>query len=127
MRATCKGDPDRLPRPLPLLHGLFDFLLNLVEVDVQILKDRGSYALTLADESEQDVLGANVLVLEPLSFLSRHGENLSDSLSEVVPVHLAISAWEREPAVRPALLFRSLRRPASRARTVLSRRSPRSR
>ena len=72
---------------LPLLHGLLDFLLNLVEVDTEILQDRGGDAFALADQSEQYVLGADVFVMEPCRLLTRHGEDLSYSLCEVVPVH----------------------------------------
>src|SRR6266567_2993096 len=72
---------------LTLLDRLLDFLLNLVEVDTEILQDRGGNAFALADQSEQYVLGADVFVMEPCRLLTRHGENLSYSLCEVVPVH----------------------------------------
>ncbi len=73
---------------LTLLHGLLDFLLNFVEVDAEILEDGGSDSLTFTDEAEQYVLGTDVFVMEARSLLTGHGENLSDSLCEVVTVHL---------------------------------------
>jgi hypothetical protein len=73
---------------LSLLHGLLDLLLNLVEVDTEVLKDGGSDSLTFTDEAEQYVLGTDVFVVEASRLLTSHGENLSDSLCEVVTVHL---------------------------------------
>src|SRR6185437_15418725 len=72
---------------LTLLYRLLDFLLNLVEVDTEVLKDGGSDSLTFTDEAEQYVLGADVFVMEARGLLTSHGENLTDSLCEVVTVH----------------------------------------
>src|SRR3954454_2885704 len=69
------------------LYSLLDFLLDLVEVDTKVLEDGGSYSLTFTDEAKQDVLGTDVFVMETRSLLTSHGENLSYSLCEVVPVH----------------------------------------
>jgi len=52
------------------------------------LKDGGSDSLTFTDEAEQYVLGTDVFVMEARRFLTSHGEDLSDSLCEVVTVHL---------------------------------------
>jgi hypothetical protein len=52
------------------------------------LKDGGSDSLTFTDEAEQNVLGTDVFVMETCSLLTSHGENLSNSLCEVVTVHL---------------------------------------
>src|SRR2546423_11572623 len=73
---------------LTLLNCLLDLLLNLVEVDAEVLENGGSDSLTFTDEAEQYVLSTDVFVMETRSLLTSHGENLSDSLCEVVTVHL---------------------------------------
>ena len=74
----------------PLLHRLLDLLLNLVELDAQVLQDGRGDALALADQAEQDVLGAHVFVVETRGFLARHREDLPHPLGEVVAVHGAL-------------------------------------
>src|SRR5688572_7082807 len=74
-------------RGLTLLYSLLDLLLNFVEVDAEVLQDGGSDSLTFTDEAEQYVLGADVFVMEACRFLTRHGEDFSYSLCEVVTVH----------------------------------------
>ena len=88
LRARRVGEvgTGRLGR-FPLLDRLLDLLLNLVELDGEILQHGGGDALTLADEAEQDVLRAHVLVVETGGFLARHREDLPHPLSEVVAVH----------------------------------------
>ena len=73
-----------------LLHRLLDLLLDLVQLDGEVLKHRGGDALTLADEAEQDVLRAHVLVVESRGFLARHGEDLPHPLGKVVAVHQSL-------------------------------------
>ncbi len=74
-------------RCLPLLDRLLDLLLNFVEVDAQVLQDGRSHPFTFANESEQYVLGADVLVTQPLRLFPRHCENLANALREIVSVH----------------------------------------
>jgi hypothetical protein len=74
-----------------LLDRLFDLLLDLVQLDVEILEDRRGYTFTLSDQTEQDVLRADVLVMETSRLFSRHREDFSDSLGEVVAVHVALN------------------------------------
>ena len=71
----------------PFLDGLFDLLLDLIEIYAEILKDRRGDTFSFADKAEQYVLSADVFVMEPRRLLTGHGENLSYSLCEVVPVH----------------------------------------
>src|SRR5438309_8094313 len=60
----------------PLFDRFFDFLLNLIELDAEILQNSGRHALTLSDEAKQDVLSPHVLVMEACCLLSRHREDL---------------------------------------------------
>lgn len=46
-----------------------DFEADLSEVDFEVLEDIGSDAAAFFDESEQDVLGPDVFVVETLGFL----------------------------------------------------------
>ncbi len=70
-----------------LLHRLLDLLLNLLEVDVEIRQHGRGNAFAFADQSQQDMLGPHVLVVQPRSFLPRHLEDLAHPIREVVPVH----------------------------------------
>src|SRR3989441_526125 len=74
-------------RRLTLLHGLFDFLLNLFQVDVEIGQDGRRHAFAFADQPQQDVLGPYVLVVQPRGFLPRHLQDLAHAIREVVAVH----------------------------------------
>ena len=51
------------------LHQLLDLQANLAKVDFQVLEHVGGHAATFLDQSEQDVLGTDVLVVESLSLL----------------------------------------------------------
>ena len=71
----------------PLLDGVLDFLGNVVEIHVEVLQHRRRNALTLADQAEQDMLGAHILVMQACRFLACHRENFPHPLGEVVAVH----------------------------------------
>jgi hypothetical protein len=51
-------------RLLPLADDLLDLLAHGVERDAERLQGLGRDALTLVDQPEQDVLGADVVVVE---------------------------------------------------------------
>ena len=72
---------------LSLLDGVLDLLGYVVEIHVQVLQHRCRNALTLADQAEQDMLGAHILVMQACRFLACHRENLPHPLGEVVAVH----------------------------------------
>ena len=75
----------------PLFDRFFDFLLNLIQLDAEILQHGGRDALTLTDEAKQDMLGPHVLVVEARGLLSRHSEDLPHPLGEVVAVHVSLN------------------------------------
>jgi len=51
------------------LHQLLYLEADLAEIDVQVLEHIGGDAAPLLDEAEQQVFGADVLVIEPLGLL----------------------------------------------------------
>ena len=53
----------------PALDELFDLEADLAQVDVQVLQDVGRHAAAFLDQAQQDVLGADVFVVEPLGLL----------------------------------------------------------
>ena len=73
-------------------YDAFDRVRRRFEFYAEVLDDGGGNALALADQSEQDVLGADVFVVQSRRFLARHRENLSNALGEVVSVHRQRSA-----------------------------------
>ena len=58
------------------IEFLQDFLAGLFDVHVEVLEHAGGDAIALAEQAEQDVLGADVGVIEGLGFLLREGEDL---------------------------------------------------
>ena len=59
----------RMDRAWPGLNNLFNFLADLAEIDVQVLQDVGSNPVAFLGEPQEDVLGADVLIIEPLRLL----------------------------------------------------------
>ena len=57
---------------------------HLVQLDAEIGEDLGRDALALADQAEQQVLSADVVVVEPLSLLLRKLQHLARPLGEFV-------------------------------------------
>ena len=53
----------------PALDELFDFEADFPQVDIEVLEHVGRHAAPFLDEPQQDVLGADVFVVEPLGFL----------------------------------------------------------
>ena len=74
---------------------------------LEVLQHRRGDALTLADQAEQDVLRAHVLVVETRGFLARHREDLPHPLGEVVAVHIPSDrpGWTCRLADRARFLF----------------------
>ena len=63
-------------------HDADDLGANALDRDVQALQDASGETLLLAEEAEQDVLGADVVVLEGSGFLLREDDHLTCSLCE---------------------------------------------
>src|SRR3989338_9745894 len=54
----------------------------------------------LADQAEEDVLGADVLMVQPRGFFPRHLQDLPDSIGKVVAVHGSLGVTSSSLAVR---------------------------
>jgi hypothetical protein len=63
-------------------HDADDLGADALHGDVQALEDASGEALLLAEETEQDVLGTDVIVLEGSGFLLREDDHLTCSLCE---------------------------------------------
>ena len=57
---------------------------NLVQLDAQVGQHLGSNPIALADEAEQNVLGANVVVVEPVSLFLRKRQDAARPLGELI-------------------------------------------
>jgi len=59
-------------------HGL----TNLLELGAELLEHLGGHALTLADQAEEDVLGADVVVIEPPCLLLGEHDDATSAVGE---------------------------------------------
>ena len=57
---------------------------DLGQLDVHVLEDARGDTLALADEAEQQVLGADVVVVEPLRFVLSKRQDLARTVRELV-------------------------------------------
>ncbi len=102
-------------RLLPLADDLLDLLAHGFEADAQALQSLGGHPLALVDEAQEDVLGADVVVVEhPGLFLSQDDNPpraVRKPLEHLVAPHRAVG----QRSACPTLSFRMLARPASAA------------
>jgi hypothetical protein len=84
------------------LDDSLDLEADLPQVDVEVLQDVGGDPRALLDQPQQDVLGADVLVVEPLCFLVGELHHLPGAVRESL-VHLdRLRLWSVCPVgVRP--------------------------
>ena len=64
LRQLAHGDHVRAA-----LHELLDFEADFPQVDVQVLQNVGRHPAAFFDQSQKDVFGADVFMVEPLGFL----------------------------------------------------------
>ena len=64
------------------LHELLHLQADLAEVDVQVLQHVGGHAAAFLDQAQQDVLGADVFVVEPLGLLVGQLHDLACAVGE---------------------------------------------
>ncbi len=90
---------------LALADDLLDLLADRLQADAQRLKRLGRHALALVDEAQENVLGANVVVIEHPGFFLRQDNNPPRSVSEPLK-HLVALLTAGDPASPgvPALL-----------------------
>ena len=64
------------------LHKLFDFEPDLAEIDVEILQHVRRDAAALLDQTQQDVFGADILMVKPLCLLIGQLHDLPGTVGE---------------------------------------------
>ena len=64
------------------LNDLLNLKANLAEIDIKVLQHVGGNAGTFLHQSKQDVLGADVFVIEPLGLLIGQLHYLAGAISE---------------------------------------------
>src|SRR5206468_3545771 len=60
------------------IQFLQNFLPSLLDVDIEVFEDAGGNSVPFAEQAEQNVLRADVGVVERLGFLSRQRQDLLD-------------------------------------------------
>ena len=71
-------------RPVAAPDDELDGRPDLRELDVHVLEDARGDTLALADETEQQVLGADVVVVEPLRLVLGECQDLARAIRELV-------------------------------------------
>ena len=66
----------------PGLHELLDLQANFAQIDVEVLQHIGADAGTFLDQSQQNVLGPDIFVVEALGFLVGQGHDFSSAIGE---------------------------------------------
>ena len=79
-------------RPVTAPDDELDGRPHLGQLDVHVLEHARRDALALADEPEQQMLGADVVVVEPLRLILRKRQDLARAIRELVK---SIHAVER--------------------------------
>ena len=67
---------------LSLTNDVLDLLAHSVERDVQRLESLSGNAFTFVDQTEQDVLGADVVVVEHLGFFLRQDNDAASAVGK---------------------------------------------
>ena len=77
------------------LDHLLDFEADFLDVYVHIAQDVGGHAAAFLDEAEEDVFGADIVVVEALRLLTGIGHDLAGAVGEAVVVHAASPSLRR--------------------------------
>ena len=81
----ARGQPDLADdRPVAAPDDELDGGADLGQLDVHVLEHARRDALALPDEPEQQVLGADVVVVEPLRLVLRKRQHLARAVRELV-------------------------------------------
>ena len=93
LRARCQADLAD-DRAVATPDDELDRCPDLGQLDVHVLEHPGRDTLTLADETEQQVLRADVVVVEPLRLVLRECQDLACPIRELVePIHRTMFSW----------------------------------
>ena len=126
-----EGDVARRRRAA-LADDLLDLAADGLERDAERLERLGGDALALVDQPEQDVLGADVVVVEEARFLLRQDDDPAGPVGEAFeqvslpPLASAVEPWAECIPWPLASHRRALRRSALRRRPMPLRMEPRS-
>src|SRR3990170_1344482 len=71
-------------RAVPAADDELDGGPDLVQFNTQVGQDLGRYAVALPHQAEQEVLGADVVVVEALSLFLGEGQDATRALCELV-------------------------------------------
>ena len=85
-------------RAIPATDDELDRRPDLGQLDVHVLEDACGNALPLAHEAEEQVFGADVVVVEPLRLVLSERQDLARAVRELVkPVHRERPSRRRKP------------------------------
>ncbi len=104
----ARGEPDLTDdRAVATADDELDGRPDLGELDVHVLEDARGDTLALADEAEEQMLRADVVVVEPLRLVLSQGQDLARAIRELVeaihrverlfPLLRATSGWRLQP------------------------------
>ena len=85
-------------RPIAAADDELDGRADLGQLDVHVLEDVGGHALAFAHQAQQEVLGPDVVVVEPLGFVLRKRQDSAGPVRELVKT---IHSVERLFPLRP--------------------------
>ena len=81
----ARGQPDLADdRPIATTDDELDRRPDLGQLDVHVLEDARGDALALADEAQEQMLRADVVVVEPLRLVLRQCQDLARAIRELV-------------------------------------------
>ena len=83
----------------PALDQLLHLQPDLAQIDVQVLQHVGRDAAAFLDQPQQDVLGADVFVVEPLRLLVGQLHDFAGAVGKSL-VHVFCSSWLPSPGRR---------------------------
>ncbi|MPM91109.1 hypothetical protein SDC9_138235 [bioreactor metagenome] len=110
LRPRSEGDVP-LRRLLALTDDLDDLLAHRLQRDAELFQGLGGHSLTLVDQAQQQVFGADVVVVQGACFVLGEHDHSSGSIGEALE-HRISSICDR-PGDRTAVL-----RPGGRVRQV---------
>lgn len=92
-------------------NDVFNGAPNFVEFDAEVTQHFGSYALTFAHQTEQEMFRPNVIVLESLGFFLSEAQDFSCSLCKLIKpisiVHLFVTPLSvAEGGTEPSVMLR---------------------
>ena len=91
------------------LHQFLDFQPDLAEIDVEILQHIGRHSAAFLDQPQQDVFGADIFVVEPLSLLVRQLHHFSARSVNRSYINVLRSCYHRAAERRPMRCISVLR------------------